>query len=33
MGLEVEVEVEPGEAGFDARRLHRIDRHFARYVG
>jgi CubicO group peptidase (beta-lactamase class C family) len=30
MGLEVEVEA--GEVGFDAGRLARIDRHFARYV-
>ena len=30
MGLEVEVEA--GQAGFDAGRLARIDRHFARYV-
>ena len=30
MGLEVEVEA--GQAGFDAGRLSRIDRHFARYV-
>ena len=30
MGLEVEVEA--GEVGFDAARLRRIDRHFARYV-
>jgi CubicO group peptidase (beta-lactamase class C family) len=28
----LEVEVEAGQAGFDARRLARIDRHFARYV-
>jgi CubicO group peptidase (beta-lactamase class C family) len=28
----LEVEVEAGEVGFDAGRLHRIDRHFARYV-
>ena len=28
----LEVEVEAGEAGFDAGRLARIDRHFARYV-
>ncbi|MFL5792596.1 MAG: serine hydrolase domain-containing protein, partial [Actinomycetota bacterium] len=28
----LEVEVEAGEAGFDAGRLSRIDRHFARYV-
>ena len=30
MGLGVEVEA--GEVGFDAARLRRIDRHFARYV-
>ena len=30
MGLGVEVEA--GEVGFDAARLARIDRHFARYV-
>jgi CubicO group peptidase (beta-lactamase class C family) len=30
MGLEVEVEA--GQVGFDAARLHRIDRHFAGYV-
>ncbi|HEV2824011.1 MAG TPA: serine hydrolase domain-containing protein, partial [Actinomycetota bacterium] len=30
--LGLEVEVEAGEAGFDAGRLARIDRHFARYV-
>ena len=29
---ELKTEVEPGEAGFDAERLTRIDRHFARYV-
>ena len=29
---ELKVEVEPQEAGFDAQRLARIDRHFARYV-
>lgn len=29
---ELKVEVEPGEAGFDAGRLARIDRHFTRYV-
>jgi len=28
----LEVEVEPGQVGFDAARLRRIDRHFARYV-
>ena len=28
----LKVEVEASEAGFDARRLERIDRHFARYV-
>jgi CubicO group peptidase (beta-lactamase class C family) len=28
----LEVEVEPGQVGFDAPRLRRIDRHFARYV-
>jgi CubicO group peptidase (beta-lactamase class C family) len=28
----LKVEVEPGEVGFDAGRLGRIDRHFARYV-
>ncbi len=32
MGDNVDIEVEPGEAGFDAERLARIDRHFARYV-
>jgi CubicO group peptidase (beta-lactamase class C family) len=26
------VELDPDDAGFDGRRLHRIDRHFARYV-
>ena len=31
MGM-FEVEVEPGEVGFDAERLARIDRHFERYV-
>src|SRR5262245_47676763 len=30
--LQVQVEVEPSEVGFDAERLARIDRHFARYV-
>jgi CubicO group peptidase (beta-lactamase class C family) len=29
---ELQQEVEPGEVGFDADRLARIDRHFARYV-
>ncbi|HSZ43184.1 MAG TPA: serine hydrolase domain-containing protein [Trebonia sp.] len=29
---ELKVEAEPGEAGLDAERLRRIDRHFARYV-
>jgi CubicO group peptidase (beta-lactamase class C family) len=29
---ELEVEVEPGAAGFDAGRLARIDTHFGRYV-
>ncbi|HEY4791277.1 MAG TPA: hypothetical protein VIJ05_08110, partial [Actinomycetes bacterium] len=28
----LEVEVEAGQVGFDAGRLARIDRHFARYV-
>ncbi len=28
----LDIEVEPAEAGFDSRRLARIDRHFARYV-
>ena len=28
----LKVEVEPGEVGFDADRLARIDTHFARYV-
>jgi CubicO group peptidase (beta-lactamase class C family) len=32
VAVEVEVEVEAGEVGFDAGRLARIDRHFARYV-
>jgi CubicO group peptidase (beta-lactamase class C family) len=32
MGTSVDVEVEPAEVGFDASRLARIDRHFARYV-
>lgn len=30
--LELKVEVEPGDVGFDAERLARIDAHFARYV-
>jgi CubicO group peptidase (beta-lactamase class C family) len=30
--VELDVEVEAGEVGFDAGRLGRIDRHFARYV-
>jgi CubicO group peptidase (beta-lactamase class C family) len=29
---ELKVEIDPAEAGFDAARLARIDRHFARYV-
>ncbi len=29
---ELKVEVEPGEAGFDAGRLGLIDAHFQRYV-
>ena len=29
---EIKVEVDPGEIGFDAERLGRIDRHFQRYV-
>jgi CubicO group peptidase (beta-lactamase class C family) len=29
---ELKVEIDPAEAGFDADRLERIDRHFARYV-
>jgi CubicO group peptidase (beta-lactamase class C family) len=29
---ELTVELDPAEAGFDAQRLQRIDRHFARYV-
>ena len=29
---ELKVEVDASEAGFDAERLARIDRHFARYV-
>ena len=29
---ELKVEIEPGEAGFDAERLARIDKHFAHYV-
>ncbi|WP_346072629.1 serine hydrolase domain-containing protein [Saccharopolyspora thermophila] len=28
----LQIEVDPGEVGFDAARLQRIDRHFARYV-
>jgi CubicO group peptidase (beta-lactamase class C family) len=32
MGNDVDIEVEPGEVGFDAVRLGRIDRHLARYV-
>ncbi|MER7078804.1 CubicO group peptidase, beta-lactamase class C family [Saccharopolyspora kobensis] len=28
----MEIEVDPGEVGFDAARLRRIDRHFAQYV-
>src|SRR5215213_5499102 len=28
----LKVEIDPGDAGFDAERLTRIDRHFARYV-
>ncbi|TVT36602.1 beta-lactamase family protein, partial [Amycolatopsis rhizosphaerae] len=32
MATELKVDVEPAEAGFDADRLARIDRHFARYV-
>ena len=32
MGSSVDIEVDPGEVGFDADRLARIDRHFARYV-
>jgi CubicO group peptidase (beta-lactamase class C family) len=30
--MSLDVEVEPAEAGFDAQRLERIDRHFGRYV-
>jgi CubicO group peptidase (beta-lactamase class C family) len=30
--VSLEIEVEPGEVGFDTARLNRIDRHFARYV-
>ncbi|MGW1676199.1 serine hydrolase domain-containing protein [Saccharopolyspora sp. NPDC002376] len=30
--MSVEIEVDPGEVGFDAARLQRIDRHFAQYV-
>jgi len=29
---ELKIEIDPADAGFDARRLQRIDRHFARYV-
>ena len=29
---ELKVEIEPQDAGFDAQRLERLDRHFARYV-
>jgi CubicO group peptidase (beta-lactamase class C family) len=29
---ELKVEIAPEDAGFDARRLERLDRHFARYV-
>ncbi len=29
---ELQVEVDPAEVGFDAERLARIERHFARYV-
>jgi CubicO group peptidase (beta-lactamase class C family) len=32
VAVELEVEVDAGEVGFDAGRLARIDRHFARYV-
>ncbi|MEO6205427.1 MAG: serine hydrolase domain-containing protein [Mycobacteriales bacterium] len=32
MGKNVDIEVEPAEVGFDAARLRRIDKHFARYV-
>jgi CubicO group peptidase (beta-lactamase class C family) len=32
MGTNVDIEVEPGEVGFDAARLARIERHLARYV-
>jgi len=32
MGNSVDIEVEPGDVGFDATRLARIDKHFARYV-
>jgi CubicO group peptidase (beta-lactamase class C family) len=32
VATELKVEVDPAEVGFDARRLSRIDRHFARYV-
>ncbi|MDT7803257.1 MAG: hypothetical protein QOI78_6690, partial [Actinomycetota bacterium] len=30
--MELKVDVDPAEAGFDAARLKRIDDHFARYV-
>ncbi|PKW18937.1 serine hydrolase domain-containing protein [Saccharopolyspora spinosa] len=30
--MALEIEVEPGEVGFDAARLNRIDEHFAKYV-
>ncbi|MER7011329.1 serine hydrolase domain-containing protein [Saccharopolyspora sp. NPDC000359] len=30
--MPVEIKVDPGEVGFDAARLRRIDRHFAQYV-
>ena len=29
---ELKAEVDPAEVGFDAARLRRLDRHFARYV-
>jgi CubicO group peptidase (beta-lactamase class C family) len=32
MGSDVDIEVEPGEVGFDAGRLGRIEHHLARYV-
>ncbi|HKN52650.1 MAG TPA: serine hydrolase, partial [Amycolatopsis sp.] len=32
MAGDLEVEVDPADAGFDAARLKRIDAHFARYV-